>query len=153
MKISVEGRGDILVLMHTKKAPKSTEHILRLVRGGFYDGQRFHRVDRSPRPYAVRFGDPQTKVKELNDPSIGKGGTGAKIPYEDTGLSHVEGAVGLAHPEGKKDEGDSQFYLLIGPATFLDGSYTVFGKVVGGMDVLKKVERGDRVVSVTVQER
>lgn len=152
LRIAVEGRGDIFVLVHTKKAPKTAEHILKLARGGFYDGQRFHKVVRSPRPYLAQLGDPQSKTKPLDDKAIGTGGTGARIPYEATGFVHEAGAVGLAHPDDGKKEGDSQFYMLLDQARFLDDNYTVFGKVVGGMDVLKKIERGDRVVSVTVVE-
>lgn len=151
MRIAVEGRGDIFILVHTKKAPKTAGHILKLARDKFYDGQRFHKVVTSPRPYLAQVGDPQSRAKSLDDPAMGTGGTGARIPYEATGFVHDAGAVGLAHPEGQK-EGDSQFYMLLAPARFLDDNYTVFGKVVGGMDVLKKVEPGDRVVSVTVAE-
>ena len=150
MVVQVEGRGTITIQLFTKEAPKTTAHIMRLARSGFYDGQRFHLVIKSPRPYRVQVGDPASRSGDLD--SVGQGGSGAKIAYEDSGKSNVEGAVGLSTVPGDKNSGDSQFYMLLGNARFLDGSYTVFGKVTEGMDVLKKVEKGDRVTKVTITE-
>jgi cyclophilin family peptidyl-prolyl cis-trans isomerase len=61
--------------------------------------------------------------------------------------------VGLSALPNDKNSGDSQFYVLLGPARFLDGSYTVFGKVVEGMDVVNKIEKGDRIDKVTIVEK
>ena len=146
VRIEVEGRGNIVVRFHTKEAPRTTAHILGLIRSGFYNGQRFHKVERSPRPYLAQIGDPASKSGDLS----GKGGSGAKIPYEDTGFENIAGAVGLAHDVNNRESGDSQFYLLLDRASFLNNNYTVFGRVVEGMDVLQKLQRGDRVVSITV---
>jgi cyclophilin family peptidyl-prolyl cis-trans isomerase len=148
IKVAIEGRGNVFIRLYTKEAPKTSAHIVDLVRTGFYDNQRFHRVVKSPRPYLVQIGDPATKTRDVED--TGNGGSGSKVAYEDSGLSHEIGAVGLAAPKGEKDSGDSQFYIMLAPAKFLDGNYTVFGKVVAGMDVVQKIERGDRVVSVTL---
>ena len=148
IRIAVEGRGNVFIRLFTKEAPRATSHILGLVRNGFYDSQRFHRVVKSPRPYLVQIGDPATKSRDVAD--TGNGGSGARIPYEDTGFSHNVGMVGLAATSGDKDSGDSQFYIMLAPAKFLDGNYTVFGQVVGGMDVVQKIERGDRVQSVSI---
>lgn len=145
VKLEIEGRGDITLKL-SDRAPKATSQILRLIRAGFYDGQRFHRVDRTPKPFLVQIGDPASKDGELN----GNGGSGSQVPYEDSGLPNVAGAVGLAHPIDQPEKGDSQFYILLDNAGFLDGKYTVFGQVTAGMDVLKKIQRGDRVIRVTV---
>lgn len=150
MVVQIEGRGSITIQLFTKEAPKTTAHIMRLARSGFYDGQRFHLVIKSPRPYRVQVGDPASRAGDLD--SVGQGGSGTKIAYEDSGKSNVEGAVGLSTVPGDKNSGDSQFYMLLGNARFLDGSYTVFGKVTEGMDVLKKVEKGDRVTKVTITD-
>lgn len=147
MKIEIEGRGNVFVRLLTDAAPKTTTHIQRLVKNNFYDGQRFHRVEKSPRPYLVQVGDPASK-NDVN--SAGQGGSGARIPYENSGVTHGEGAVGLARSGDDPNSGDSQFYITLAPARFLDGKYTVFGEVVAGMDVVKKVEKGDRVVAVTI---
>lgn len=146
LKVEVEGRGDIYIKLHTKEAPKTTAHIAKLVRDGFYDGQRFHRVETSPKPYLVQIGDPASKSGDLS----GNGGSGGRVDYEESGYSNEAGAVGLSRPRNDPGGGDSQFYILYERASFLDGSYTVFGRVVAGMDVVRKVQRGDRVIRVTV---
>jgi cyclophilin family peptidyl-prolyl cis-trans isomerase len=149
LKIAVEGRGDIFVKLHTKAAPKTTAHILKLVKSGFYDGLRFHRVERSPKPYLAQVGDPASKT-DIDSANIGSGGSGAKVPFEHTDFPNVAGAVGLAHSVDDRESGDSQFYMLLSPAKFLDGNYTVFGQVVSGMEVLQKISRGDRIAAITV---
>jgi cyclophilin family peptidyl-prolyl cis-trans isomerase len=150
MKVSIADRGNIFIKLHTKEAPKTTSHIQSLVTQGFYDGQKVFRAEKTPRPFMIQMGDPQTKTKSLDDPTIGSGGSGTKVPYEDSGYPNDETAVGLAAIPGDKNSGDSQFYILLGRARFLDGNYTVFGQVVAGMDVVKKIERGDRITSVTM---
>ncbi len=147
LAIEIEHRGTIAIQLHIKEAPKTTAHILGLAERRFYDDQRIHRVEKSPRPYIVQLGDPLSK-SSLEDARVGSGGSGARIPYEDSGFPNVAGAVGLAALPEQKDTGDSQFYILLADARLLDGKYTVFGQVVRGMDVLQKVERGDRVLSV-----
>ena len=150
MKLTIEGRGNIFIKLHTKEAPRTTTQITNLVGQGFYDGQRVFRSEKSPRPFMIQMGDPQTKTKPISDPTIGSGGSGNKIAFEESGYPNDEGAVGLAAIPGDKNSGDSQFYILLGRARFLDGNYTVFGQVVAGMDTVKKVERGDRITSVTI---
>ncbi|AIE83489.1 peptidylprolyl isomerase [Fimbriimonas ginsengisoli] len=149
LKLEIEGRGDVYIKLYTKEAPKTTAHILALVKKNFYDGQKFHRVETSPKPYLVQFGDPNSKNNDLS----GNGGSGERIAYEDSGYNNVADAVGLAHPLGQRDSGDSQFYMLLDKASFLDGNYTVFGKVVAGSDVLKKVQKGDKVLKVSPVEK
>ena len=155
MKVSVQRAGDVYILLHTKEAPKTTQHIIGLVDRGFYDNQRFFRVVKEPRPFLVQFGDPGSKSKSMDDDSLGKGGSGKRIPYEETGFTNVVGAVGLATQQDAngnnlKDSGDSQFYILLANSRFLNGSSTVFGKVVQGMDVVSRIKLGDQVTSVTI---
>jgi len=145
LKVEVEGRGDIYIKLYTREAPKTTSHILKLVRDGFYDGQRFHRVETSPKPYLAQIGDPASKTGDLT----GNGGSGVRVDYEESGFSNESGSVGLSHPKNDPSGGDSQFYILYERASFLDGNYSVFGKVVAGMDVVRRVQRGDRVIRVT----
>lgn len=146
LKLEIEGRGDVFILLHTKEAPKTTAHIIQLVKDSFYDGLRFHRVDNSPKPYLVQVGDPASKKGDLS----GNGGSSGNIAFEDSGFTNVAGAVGLARPVKDRDAGDSQFYILLDRSSFLDGNYTVFGKVVNGMDVLKKIEKGDKILHATL---
>lgn len=98
----------------------------------------------------ARTGDPNSKTKKMGDPSLGTYSTGTKIPYEETGFKHVEGAVGMGRLPEDKNSGDCQFYIMLGQSGFLDGQYTVFGQVVSGLDVLRKIELGDRITSVSV---
>jgi cyclophilin family peptidyl-prolyl cis-trans isomerase len=150
LKLVIEGKGNIFIKLHTKEAPRTTKHIQNLVANGFYDGQQVFRAEKTPRPFMIQMGDPQTKSKKVDDPTVGSGGSGTMIPFEDSKFPNDEGAVGLAAIPGQKNSGDSQFYILLSRARFLDGNYTVFGQVVAGMEVVKKVERGDRITSVTV---
>ncbi|MBS1714110.1 MAG: peptidylprolyl isomerase [Armatimonadetes bacterium] len=148
--IDVKGRGQIQVELYTAKAQKATAQIIKLSQQGFYNGQKFFKVVKQPRPFLIQTGDPGSKSKPMDDPSLGKGGSGARVPYEDSGVPNDTGAVGLSTLPNDRDSGDSQFYILLGPAKFLDGSYTVFGKVVGGMDVVRAVELGDQVTSTSI---
>jgi cyclophilin family peptidyl-prolyl cis-trans isomerase len=150
LKLQIESRGTVFIKLFRKEAPKTTDHIIQLVKDGFYDKQRFHRVDKSPKPYLVQIGDPSSRTGDLDNEKMGLGGSGTKVPYEDTGHQNGEGAVGLARLVENEDSGDSQFYILLGTSKFLDGHYTVFGQVVSGMDVVKKIERGDRVTAAAI---
>jgi len=151
LHINVQGKGEIVIKLFTKEAPKTTAHIVALVKNGFYNGQRFYRVERTPRPYIVQLGAPDSRTRPMDDPVLREEGTGTKIPYEDSGFSHdTAGMVGLSHQASDRNSGDSQFYMLLAPAKFLDGNYTVFGKVVSGMNVLQSIEKGDTVSSVVV---
>src|SRR6185312_16982424 len=93
LKLEVEGRGNVFILLHTKEAPKTTARILQLVSDGFYNGLRFHRAIRTPKPYLVQVGDPVSKTGEIAN--AGAGGSGKTIPFEDTHFDNVVGAVGL----------------------------------------------------------
>lgn len=151
MRVAIEGRGNLYIRLFTDKAPKTTAHIVSLAKQGFYDGQRFFRVVRQPRPFLVQIGDPQSRTKDLDSEEMGTAGSGARIAFEDSGvLNDKAGIVGLSHREGERDAGDSQFYILLAPSKFLDGNYTVFGQVVAGLDILNRIEKGDRVTAVTI---
>lgn len=148
--LDIEGRGQVAIELYTKEAPKTTAQIVKLAQSGFYNGQKFFKVVKQPRPFLIQTGDPASKSKAMDDADLGKGGSGTKVPFEDSGHPNVEGAVGLSTLPNNRDSGDSQFYILLGPARFLDGSYTVFGKVVSGMDVVRAVELGDKVTSASI---
>lgn len=148
--LDIQNRGQVVILLYTKEAPKATAQITRLASQGFYNGQKFFKVVKDPRPFLIQTGDPGSKTKSPDDPTLGTGGSGTKVPFEDSGFPNVEGAVGLSTLPNDRDSGDSQFYILLGPARFLDGSYTVFGKVVSGMEAVRAVQLGDKVTSATI---
>ncbi|MBS1711718.1 MAG: peptidylprolyl isomerase [Armatimonadetes bacterium] len=150
MTLKVAGKGDVVIELYQAEAPKTVAHIVQLAKSGFYDGQKFYAVLKEPRPFLVRFGDPNTKSKPMNDPSIGQGGSGARIEYEKSGKSHVKGAVGLATRADDPKAGDSQFYIMLDNKPFLDNSYTVFGQVTRGMEIVSSIEVGDQVTSVSI---
>lgn len=151
LKVAVEGRGNFVIKLYGKEAPKACAQIAKLAKSGFYNGQRFFRVTRTPRPYIAQVGDPASR-NSVDAPGIGSGTTGTRIPYEDSGHTNEKYAVGLATLlSNDRDSGDCQFYIVLGDGNkFLDGSYTVFGKVVSGTDVVDRLEKGDRITSVTV---
>lgn len=150
LQLMIAGKGEVDILLNTAAAPRITSRIMELARSGFYNNQRFFRVEKSPKPFLVQVGDPNSRTKDINDPTLGSGGTGARIPYEETGMPNVAGAVGLSTLPGDRDSGDCQFYILLGPARFLDGNYPVFGTVVHGMDVVRRIELGDTITSATI---
>lgn len=150
LKIVVKDKGDVVIELFTKEAPKTTAKIIALAEKKFYDNQKFFRVMKDPRPFLVLFGDPGSKTKSMDDSSLGTGGSGESINYEESGKSNVKGAVGLSTLPRDKNSGDSQFYILLDDKPFLNGSYTVFGQVLSGMDIVEKIEVGDLVTSVTV---
>lgn len=150
MRMSLESGSTVDILLYTKEAPKTTTHIINLVEKKFYDGQKFFRVVKEPRPFLVQFGDPGSKTKAMDDKSLGTGGSGTRIAFEDSGFDNVTGAVGLATQNQDRDSGDSQFYILLANSRFLNGTATVFGKVVSDMAAVNRIALGDKVTSVAI---
>lgn len=136
-------KGEIVCALNTEKAPLSVTNFVQLAEGGFYNGLTFHRVEPG---FVIQGGDPDGK---------GTGGPGYAVKAE-IGLLHVEGALAWArtgddiNPERKSS--GSQFYITLAPTPFLDGSYTVFGKTVKGMDVVNKIAVGDKMISVEIKK-
>lgn len=150
IRVSIEGKGDVIIRLAEDKAPQATARIRKLAADGFYDAQRFFKVVRQPKPFLVQCGDPNSRSKSMDDSSLGTYSSGVKVPYENSGLKHERGAVGLARLADNKNSGDSQFYIMLDSAPFLDGQYTVFGSVVSGMDVVNRIELGDKISRVSV---
>ncbi|MEM7147631.1 MAG: peptidylprolyl isomerase [Verrucomicrobiota bacterium] len=124
----------ILIQLDPDAAPQHVANFKKLVGEGFYDGQAFHRIIRG---FIIQVGDPLSKDPSQKD-SWGTGGPGHSIPSE-IGLPHNRGAVAMARLHNNnpnKESNGSQFYFCLTPIPQLDKDYTVFGKVVEGMDVL-----------------
>jgi peptidyl-prolyl cis-trans isomerase B (cyclophilin B) len=137
-------KGDITVELYPKEAPLSVTNFKQLADGGFYNGLTFHRVVPN---FVVQGGDPE---------GTGAGGPGYTIPAEiNPAHKHVKGALAWArtgdevNPERRSS--GSQFYITLAPTPFLDGGYTVFGKTTGGMDVVEKIQIGDKIEKVEVK--
>jgi peptidyl-prolyl cis-trans isomerase B (cyclophilin B) len=143
-------RGTFEFETYPKEAPKTTEHILALIRKRFYNGQRFHRLEPN---FVLQVGDPASRDFARKE-EWGRGGSGKTVGVAEFSKlrTHVRGAVALAHPvPGHARDGDSQFYITLSPTPRLDGDFTVFGKVISGMDVVTKLGVGDRINRVTVK--
>lgn len=128
--------GDITIAFY-EDTPGHVANFKKLAEEGFYQGTSFHRVIPG---FMVQGGDPNSK--DDNRANDGSGGPGYTQPAE-FGHSHVEGAVaGARLPDQmnpKQESSGSQFYICVEPQPHLDGGYTVFGYVVEGMDVVRKI--------------
>ena len=144
--IALEKGGEIRLEFYPEDAPKTVENFLKLARAGFYDGQRFHRVEPG---FVVQIGDPQSKTLPMNAPGMGTGGPGYTIKAEFNKRPFERGVLGMAR-KNDPDSAGSQIYIMLGAATHLNGQYTAFGRVVSGMDVVDKIKVGDRVKSLKV---
>src|SRR3954470_18272250 len=134
-------KGTIEIETYPEEAPKTVARVLALVRKNFYNGQRFHRAEPN---FVVQIGDPVTR--DVSRQSWwGRQGTGTPIGVAEITKKrrHVAGAVSMAYPGTDKTQADSQFFIMRRAAPEFDGKYTVWGKVLKGMDVVGKIERGD----------
>lgn len=123
-----------------KGSPKTVAHILGLVKKGFYDGQRVHRVEY----WVTQWGDPVSK-KGMNAKGIGEGGSGRDIPFEERpDVDFTRGVVGIAS-SGLQRGGDSQLFIIKSDRLYLYRSYAVVGRVVRGMNVVDGIRKGDRI--------
>jgi peptidyl-prolyl cis-trans isomerase B (cyclophilin B) len=130
------------------QAPKTVAYVAGLVGKRFYNGLRIHRVE--PK-FVVQFGDPLTRDMTKKD-LWGTGGSGKVIGVAEISktLKHTVGMVSMAH-RGNASEADSQIFIVTGPASHLDGQYTIFGRVVSGMDAVMKLAVDDRIIRAAVK--
>jgi peptidylprolyl isomerase len=144
-------KGTITITLFPDTAPKSVEHILKLVNRGFYRSQRVSRIVPGQ---IVQFGDPQSRDMTLRE-WWGRGPrSGSGVPIGTAEISkkhlHTRGALGLAHP-GDATAADSQMYIATRALPNLDGKYTVIGQVTTGMDVVLKLQVTDVIKNITAK--
>jgi cyclophilin family peptidyl-prolyl cis-trans isomerase len=137
--ISLENGAEIRLELYSMDAPKTVENFVTLARRGFYNGLTFHRVVPD---FVVQGGCPK---------GTGMGGPGYTIEAEFNAQKHVRGSVAMARSQ-HPDSAGSQFYICYGPTPHLDGNYTVFGRVVAGMEHVDRITQGDRMTSVAIVE-
>jgi peptidylprolyl isomerase len=124
--------GRVLIQLRPDLAPKHVERIKTLAKRGFYDGIVFHRVIEG---FMAQTGDPRGN---------GTGGSDLPdLPAEFSREPFGRGTLGMAR-SSNPNSANSQFFICFADASFLNGQYTVFGKVVQGMDFVDRIKRGDR---------
>lgn len=134
--------GEMVVEFWPDVAPKTVENFITLAKKGFYDGTAFHRIVKG---FMIQGGDPKSKDAAL-EADWGTGDPGYKIKAEFNDRKHVTGVISMAR-SANPDSAGSQFFVCLGEASFLDGKYTAFGKLIKGEDVLKKL--GDTPVGTS----
>jgi len=136
-------KGKVVVALRPDLAPTHVARITELARQGFYDGVVFHRVIDG---FMAQTGDPT---------GTGTGGSGQKLKAEFSREPHMRGTVSMARAQSP-DSGDSQFFICFEESPWLNGQYTVWGKVIEGMENVDKIKRGepvrdpDRIISAQV---
>lgn len=142
LKILIKtNKGEILCELYPQYAPKTVKNFVKLSKLGFYDGLIFHRYVPD---FVIQGGDPY---------GTGYGNAGYNIPLEvNEKAKHVEGALGIARAQDP-NSGSCQFYITLKETPHLDGNYTVFGKVIKGMDVVKKLRKGDIIEKIEIMEK
>ena len=136
---------DGLVVIETRSdvAPKHVEQIKKLINDGHYDGVVFHRVIDG---FMAQTGDVQFGNSGSNDFDLKKAGMGGSdlqdLKQEFSSLPHDRGTLSMAR-SSDPNSANSQFFICFKPAPFLDRQYTVFGKVIEGMEFVDKIKRGD----------
>lgn len=139
--------GRVVIEMMPKYAPNHVARIKELTRQGFYDGIVFHRVIDG---FMAQTGDPT---------GTGKGGSGQKMKAEFSNIPHARGTLSMARSSAV-DSADSQFFIVFKASPFLNGKYTVWGRVVAGMEFVDAIKKGhpqsgavdgpDKIVSMKV---
>ena len=122
--------GDVVIRLRPDLAPLHVERITQLASEGFYDGVVFHRVIDG---FMAQGGDPT---------GTGMGGSGEKLRAEFNDVSHQRGVCSMAR-SNDPNSGDSQFFICLDDASFLDRKYTAWGKVLDGMDSVDALPKGE----------
>ncbi|WP_050527413.1 peptidylprolyl isomerase [Pseudorhodobacter aquimaris] len=159
IEIDGEAKGTVVIDMLPDLAPKHVAQITSLAEQGAYDDVVFHRVING---FMAQTGDVQYGKASGDTARAGMGGSDLPdIPAEFSDESFERGIVGMARSQNP-DSANSQFFIMFAPGPFLNGQYTVVGRVIEGMDVVDNIKRGagsngevsnpDKMVSVTVQK-
>ncbi|MCT4332315.1 peptidylprolyl isomerase [Paracoccus sp. YLB-12] len=133
-------KGTITLDLLADKAPQHVERLVELAEAGAYDGVVFHRVIDG---FMAQTGDVQHGKQGGDTSMAGTGGSDMPdLPAEFSDVSFQAGTVGMARSQDP-NSANSQFFIDLAPATFLDGQYTVVGQLIDGWDVLTAIKKGD----------
>ncbi len=144
--------GDITIEFMPEVAPNHVENFKKLARSGFYDGTTFHRVIPG---FMIQGGDPNTKSDDRS--KHGTGGPGYTIDAEFSDVKHVRGIVSMARSSDPNSAG-SQFFIVVRDSPHLDRQYSVFAKVISGMNVVDQIvtvprdSRDNPIKKVTIEK-
>ena len=133
-------KGNIVVDLFPKEAPKTVNNFVFLAREGFYDGTVFHRVIPD---FMIQGGDPE---------GSGRGGPGYKFEDETKNNPHKHKVGSLSMANAGPNTNGSQFFITHVATDWLNGKHTVFGEVRSGQDVVDAVKQGDTLKSVKIEE-
>ena len=132
LTIELSTGGRVVILLRPDAAPAHVERMKTLVRNGFYNGLAFHRVVPG---FMAQGGDPK---------GTGEGGsTLPDLKQEFSTVPFMRGSLGAARSDQSVDSANSQFFITFGPNATLDHHYTVYGRVIQGMDVVDKIAPGE----------
>ncbi|MEO0372048.1 MAG: peptidylprolyl isomerase [Pseudomonadota bacterium] len=161
IQVAGVANGTISIDLLEDVAPKHVEQMTALAEQGFYDDVYFHRVING---FMAQTGDGENaEVEDGNTRYAGTGGSEMPdLNAEFSNISFERGIVGMAR-SSSPNSANSQFFIVFDDATFLDGQYTVVGRVTSGMDIVDKIKKGDartgaitgepdRMVKVTVTD-
>jgi len=148
LEIAGEANGTVEILLRPDIAPKHVAQIKALARQGAYDGIVFHRVIEG---FMAQTGDVEFGKREGYQSALaGRGGSDLpNIPAEFSNLHFGPGVVGMAR-SSDPNSANSQFFIMFTDYASLDGQYTIFGRVVEGMDVVNAIKRGERSANGSV---
>ena len=142
-------KGVMKVQFFESDAPGTVGNFINLSNEGFYNGLAFHRVIPD---FVIQGGCPYSR--DMNDPRVGTGGPGYKIKCELEGNNqyHDRGVLSMAH--AGKNTGGSQFFICHSRTNtkHLDRQHTCFGKVVEGLEIIDKIQKGDIIEKITIKE-
>ena len=138
-------KGDIVMELYPKVAPKTVQNFIDKANAKYFDGLKFHRAE----DWVMQGGDPLSS-DESKKAYWGTGG--GNIDTELSGRPFVVGALGVARGQDIKISNDSQFFIVKKDAQFLNNQYTLFGQVTAGMDVVQKIQIGDKILSIEIAQ-
>ncbi len=159
IEVSGAAKGEVVIDLDAEHAPKHVAQIVALAKSGAYDGVVFHRVIEG---FMAQTGDVQYGKAGADMSMAGMGGSDLpNIQAEFSDVPFDRATVGMARA-GDPNSANSQFFIMFAPGEFLNGQYTVIGKVIKGLDVVDAIKRGegdggsvtnpDVMTKVTVQE-
>jgi peptidylprolyl isomerase len=159
IEVSGKANGEIVIDLSPDIAPKAVAQIVALAKAGAYDGVVFHRVIQG---FMAQTGDVKYGKTGADTSSAGMGGSDKPdLPAEFSAVPFARGVVGMAR-SSDPNSANSQFFVMLAPGDFLNGQYTVVGKVIKGMDIVDQIKLGegdngkvtdpDVMTKVTVQE-